>query len=69
MRFDHKLNATITGVGQKVVNYSEDKTDENNDNHKEWQTLLTLDELKRKISQNEVDIEIDPQIDLISGYN
>jgi hypothetical protein len=63
------LNATITGVGQKVVNYSEDKTDENNDNHKEWQTLLTLDELKRKISQNEVDIEIDPQIDLISGYN
>lgn len=63
------MNATITGVGQKVVNYSEDKTDENNDNHKEWQTLLTLDELKRKISQNEVDIEIDPQIDLISGYN
>jgi hypothetical protein len=63
------LNATITGVGEKVVNYSEDKTGENNDNRKEWQTLLTLDELKKKMSQNEVDIEIDPQIDLISGYN
>jgi hypothetical protein len=63
------MNATITGVGEKVVNYSEDKTDQNNDNHKEWETLLSLDELKRKMSQNEVDIEIDPQIDLISGYN